>query len=422
MGRQILEGIRVIDFGQGAAVPELGKILGEFGADVIEVESRHYVDFMRRINPPGKSPAQDVDFNPGFNESNRNKRSLAINLKDPRAQDIMRRLVATADLLIDNNSREVLRKWGFDYENVASIKPDIIYVQSTGFGGGGPYENYRSFTGAVASSGFHFLASYPDSERPVGLSINHPDHIAGKLMMVPVMAALDYRRRTGKGQFIDVSQLETASSLLGEIFLDLAINDRMAVPMGNRHPYAAPHGAYRCAGTVTFGDPDQPLTPPPAEDRWVAISALTEAHWQGLCAAMGNPAWTADPRFATLVERKRHEDELDRLLGEWTADRDPYAVQDLLQSHGVPAGVVETAEDHIFADPQMKHRGFILTQTHLAAGEGYWPGQPVKLSAAPALPSKPAEPLGYSTDAVCRDIGMSDAQIAEMRAEGVIGY
>lgn len=423
MARQVLDGIRVIDFGQGAAVPELGRILGEFGADVIEVESRHYVDFMRRINPPGKNPAEDVDFNPGFNEANRNKRSLAVNMHDSRGQELMRELIKTADIVIDNNQREVVEKWGVDYARAAEVKPDIIYVQSTGFGGGGPYENYRSFGGAVASSGFHFLASYPDSERPVGLSINHPDHIAGKLLMVPVIAALDYRRRTGKGQFIDVSQLETASALLGEVFLDLAVNDRMAVPVGNRNPYAAPHGAYRCRGTVTFGDPELPSTPPPAEDRWVAISAFTEREWVGLCRAMGDPEWTADPRFDTLVGRKRNEDELDRLIEAWTSQRDAFEVQDLLQKHGVPAGVVETAEDHIFGDPQMRHRGFILDQEHLVAGKGYWPGQPVRLSAAPALASNPAEPLGYSTDRIVGELlGMDTALIADLRAEGVIGY
>lgn len=417
MAQQILAGIRVVDFGQGAAIPELGKVLAEFGADVIEVESRHYPDFMRRINPPGRSP-NDVDFNPGFNEAHRNKRSLAINMRDPKGQELMREIIKKSDIVMDNNSREIVYKWGVDYESVRKIKPDIIYVQSTGWGGGGPYQNYRSFGGAVAFSGFHWLANYPDEESLVGLNIHHPDHIAGKLLVAPVIAALAYRRRTGKGQFIDVSQLETATALIGEVYLDLAINGRMAVPQGNRTLYAAPHGAYKCKGTVQYADDQSPR-----DDRWVAIAVTTEEEWQGLCRALGNPAWANSPRFATLVERKRHEDELDELITQWTGQHDAFEAQDTLQARGVPAGVVEVAADHIFRDPQMKHRSFIIEQEHAAAGMGYWPGQPIHMSENPALASRPADPLGARTDEICREIlGLSEAQIEALRADGVIGF
>jgi len=393
-----LKGIRVISLGTGVVVPDFAKILAEFGADVIKIESRGKPDFMRTIGP-------DLNSSAGFNESNRNKRSFGVNLKTEKGREVVRQLIKVSDIVGENFRGGVMKGFGLDYESVRQLKPDIIYISSQGFGGGGPYSDYETYGPMLSAvSGMLSLWAHPDDPYPAGSNSPLPDHMASKQAVVAVLAALDYRRRTGKGQFIDMAQIEVAAALIGETYLDYIINKRVQRPIGNRSPYAAPHGCYRCQG----------------EDRWCAISVFTNDEWQRFCDAIGNPAWTKDPKFADILGRLRNVDELDRLVEEWTASHDAHEVMETLQGAGVAAGLVQTAPDAI-KDPQLRWRGAVIELDHPAVGKRLYPGIPFKFSEMPLPSSTPAPLLGQHTDEICRELlKMSEEEIKRLKEEGIL--
>ena len=393
-----LEGIRVISFGTGAVIPDFGKILGEFGADVIKIESKENLDFMRTIG-------FDINNIPGFNESNRNKRSFGVNLKTQKGKKLVRQLIKKTDIIGENFRGGVMASLGFGYNSVRRIKPDIIYISSQGFGAGGPYSDYQAYGPMLAAaSGVLRLWAHPDDPYPVGSNVPLPDHIASKQAVVAVIAALDYRRRTGKGQFIDMSQVEVAASLIGEFCLEYTVNGRVPKAMGNRSLYAAPYGCYRCKG----------------DDQWCAISVFTNDEWQGFCNAIGNPGWTKDPKFADTVSRLRNVDELDRLVEEWTIERDPHKVMNTLQAAGVAAGVAQRSIDTI-NDPQLKWLGAIIEVDHPVAGKRLYPGIPFKISNMTLHPSTAAPLLGQHTEEICRELlQISEGEISRLKEEKVL--
>ncbi|OGO03098.1 MAG: hypothetical protein A2Y91_02755, partial [Chloroflexi bacterium RBG_13_54_8] len=324
-----LEGIRVLSFGTGAVVPDCGKILGELGADVIKIESRENLDMMRTIG-------MDINNIAGFNESNRNKRSFGVNLRTESGREIVKRLIRMSDVLAENFRGGVMKNFGLDYESVRRINPEIIYLSSQGYGGGGPYSDFQAYGPLLSSaSGMLSLWCFPDDPYPVGSSAPLPDHIASKHLVVAALAALDYRRRTGKGQFVDMAQTEVAANLIGERYLEYTINNRVPKPLGNRSLYAAPQGCYPCKG----------------EDSWCAITVFNDDEWHRFCQAIGNPLWARDPKFANTQGRLENIEELDRLVGEWTATHDASEVMETLQRAGVAAGIVQHASDTL-DDPQ----------------------------------------------------------------------
>jgi benzylsuccinate CoA-transferase BbsF subunit len=393
-----LEGIMVISFGTGAVIPDFGKILGELGADVIKIESRGNPDFARTLGPT-------LDSSAGFNESNRSKRSLGINLKTEKGRDLVKRLIKMSDIIGENFRGGVMQGFGLDYEAVNQIKPDIIYISSQGFGGGGPYSDYEAYGPMLSAfSGMLSLWAHPNDPYPVGSNAALPDHMCSKLAVVAVLAALDYRRRTGKGQFIDMAQIEVAATLIGEVYLDYNINKRIRKPMGNRNPYSAPNGCYRCKG----------------EDEWCAISVLTDDEWQRFCDVLGNPGWTKDPKFTDILGRLNNVDELDKQVEEWTVSRDAREVMETLQGVGIAAGVVQKAP-YTIEDPQLKWRDAIIEIDHPVVGKKIYPGIPFKFSEMPLPQSTPAPLLGQHTDEICREIlKMSEEEIRRLKEEGVL--
>jgi len=396
-GKLPLEGITVIGFETGAAGPDFTKILGELGADVIKIESSDNLDFMRCIG-------SDINKIGGFNESNRNKQSFGINLKTPEGQEIARKLIERSDILAENFRGGVMESLGLDYENVRQLNPDIIYVSSQGFGGNGPYKDYQAYGPIVAAaSGMLSIWADPDDPYPVGSNSPLPDHTASKHLVVATLAALDYRRRTGKGQYIDMAQTEVAVSLLGEYYMDCTVNKRIPEPVGNRSPYAAPHGCYRCKD----------------EDTWCVISVFTDAEWSAFCEAV-NPSLAQNKKFASLPDRLANVDDLDKLVEEWASTRDPHEVMETLQAKGVPAGVVQRATDTL-EDPQLKSLDAIIELDHPKGGRTLYPAIPFRLSGIPSLPSWPAPLLGQHTKKVCRDqLGMSDDKIQSLIDEGTL--
>jgi len=393
-----LQGIRVISFGTGAVIPDFGKIMGELGADVIKIESRENMDFMRTIGA-------DPDNIGGFNESNRSKRSFGVNLRKDKGRELVRSLIKITDIIGENFRGGVMKSHGLDYEKVRQIKPDIIYVSSQGFGSGGPFSDYQAYGPMLsASSGLLSLWAHPTDPYPVGANVPLPDHMASKQAVFAAIAALDYRRRTGKGQFIDMSQVEVAAGLIGEACLDYTINKRVQKPVGNRSPYAAPHNCYRCKGN----------------DQWCAISVATDAEWQALCKAMGNPPWTRDPKFSDVLGRMKHVDELDRLVEEWTLQHEPGEVMNTLQKAGVAAGVCLRPAETL-TDPQLQWLNAFVEVDHPVAGKRIYPNVPFKMSEAKLPPSRPAPILGQHTVEICRELlKLSDSEIGSLKDEGVL--
>ncbi len=403
MSAGALEGLRVVEFGVFAAGPAVGKHLGEHGATVVRVESRSRPDGFRVHYPPYKDNVPGLNRTGTFAIFNDSKVGVTLNLKHRRALEIANRLVAWADVLIENFVPGVMARNGLSYEAARRINPSIVYLSSCNMGQTGPKAGQRGFGSQLTSqSGFTFLAGEPDGD-PMLLFGPYIDFVAVGFGLVAVLAALDHRRRTGEGQHIDLSQYESGLQFIAPALLDFEANGRVVTRTGNRSAYAAPHGAYPCRG----------------EDRWCVIAVRSEDEWRALCRAAGHPDWAADARFGSLAARKAHEDALDALVGAWTSPREAHKVMELLQNAGVRAGAVNRLSD-LFGDPQLRHRRVWRDLEHPELGRFYYEAPPFILSETPAeLYRSPL--LGEHNIGVYRDIlGLADGEIAEYAAEGVI--
>src|SRR5215470_1842110 len=309
--RRALDGVRILDFTWVVAGPVATRILADQGAEVIKIERRDSLDLGSRRG--------------GFTGNLfRGKESTVINMADARGREIARQLVAISDVVIDNFSARVMHNWGMDYESIKKIKPDIIAVSMSGFGHTGPQKDYVSYGPTLqALSGYTLLMRHPGRE-PAGWGYSYAYMSGGYSGALAVLMALWHRKRTGQGQFVDLSQFETISSVVGPAMLDILNNKNTIAPFGNRSQEApaAPHGVYRCHG----------------EDRWCAITIFTEEEWQGFCHALGDPTWTKDIRFATLSMRMQHQEILNQRVEEWTALHTAEEVMTRLQQARVPAG------------------------------------------------------------------------------------
>jgi crotonobetainyl-CoA:carnitine CoA-transferase CaiB-like acyl-CoA transferase len=400
---QALAGVKVVEFAVFAAGPMVGKHLGEHGATVIRVESRSRPDGFRVHYPPYKDNVPGLERAGSFALFNDCKLGITLNLKRPEALDIARRLVAWADVLIENFVPGVMARNGLSYEAASEINPSIVYLSSCNMGQTGPKASQRGFGSQLTSqSGFTYLTGEPDGE-PMLLFGPYIDFVAVGFGLVAVLAALDYRQRTGRGQYIDLSQYEAGLQFIAPALLDYEVNTRVMTRMGNRSPHAAPHGAYPCRG----------------EDRWCVITVDTEDEWRALCRASGHPEWAADARFGSLDARKAHEDELDALLGAWTRHRTPHEVMDVLQAAQVPAGIVSRLSD-LFADPQLAHRRIWRELPHPELERFHYEAPPFILPETPAeLHRSPL--LGEHNDKVYREVlGLTNGQIDALIAAGVI--
>lgn len=400
--RQALEGIKVLDFTWVIAGPTATKYLADHGATVVKVESRNRLD-MARAYVPYVGGIPGVNRCAFFAAYNSNKYSINLNLNHPRGREVVHKLVGWADIVIENYRPQTLERWSLGYEELRKLNPQIILIRASLQGQTGPHALQPGLgTIMQASAGFTYLVGWPDRP-PVGTSIPFTDFVAPWYMVVAALAALDYRKRTGKGQYIDLSQLEASLSFLSPAILDYVVNGRVQQPLGNRCPYTAPHGAFRCQG----------------EDRWCTIAVFTDQEWQACCRVMGNPPWTQDPRFVTLLGRKENEDELERLLEEWTINYSPEEVMTRMQEEGVAAGLVENGKD-LHEDPQLKHRHHFWFLPHPEMGMTVNDGPSFRLSDTPAELSRAAPCLGEHTELVCREmLEMSDEEFVELLADGV---
>jgi benzylsuccinate CoA-transferase BbsF subunit len=418
------EGLRICDFSWYAAAPVATKYLGDHGAQVIKMEYSGRPDNIRISMP--KIPGKEESLNVGgwFNNMNSSKLCLGLNLAHPRARDVYHRLILASDMVVENFSPRIKENLGLNYEDYVKLKPDIVWVDQPMQGLTGPHK-YRAGFGAIITplGGLSYLTGFPDRP-PVGTGTNYTDYVINPgHLVVAIIGALRRRQKTGKGQHIVMAQIASAASALETAILDYTVNNRIQERHGNRLPYAAPHGCYPCKGEDRDCIYLTPLGPVPGrkDDRWCVIAVFTDDEWRAFCDVIGNPAWTEDPKFATLLGRKENEDELDALVADWTRERPPEEVMLLMQRAGVPAGVVQDGEDVLTQDPHLRARGYYVYQDHSEAGHTAYDGIAFKLSATPGKLSSPAPRIGEHTEYVCKEIiQMAAEEFDELLVEGVI--
>jgi len=399
----IFEGIKVADFSWVGVGPQVARELAEHGATVIRVESHKRPDLLR-VSAPYRDGIPGIDRSAYWTAFNTNKYGMSLDLTKPKGREVARRLVAWADLVTDGMTPGSMAKLGLDYESCRQIKPGIIYYSTTQMGQEGPYNTLGGY-GAMgaAYAGYSHLTGWPDRP-PVVLPNAYTDFISPWYLCTAVIAALDYRRRTGQGLYLDQSQVEAGVTFWGPGLLDYIVNGRIPTRMGNRHPYMSPHGAFPCLG----------------DDRWVAIAVSADEEWQALRQAMGGPEWAHEPRFATLLARKENEDELEALVAEWTKNYAPHQVMATLQAAGVASGVVQTPED-LFNDPQVKHRQHFRRLQHRVIGLHHYHTPAYKLSKTPSHLWKAGPCLGEDNESVYKEIlGYSDEEVTQFLLDGVI--
>ncbi|MDP2952320.1 MAG: CoA transferase [Chloroflexota bacterium] len=396
-----LEGIRIADFSWVAVGPITTKYFADHGAEVIRIESSTRPETLRRT-----PPYTDDIPNPnraGYHANlNSSKYGVTLNLKHPKAIELAKKLVARSDIVTESFGPGVMARFGLGYEALASLKPDLIMMSLSMQGQTGPHAASLGYGNTLLHLvGLGHLTGWPDRE-PVGLGSAYTDFFAPHLACTILLATLDYRRRTGRGQYIDFSQYEASLHCLGPVLLDYTANGRQQVRQGNRHPAAAPHGAYRCRG----------------DDRWCAIAIFSDQEWHSLCRVLGDPEWTRDPRFATLQARLRHQEELDQKIEEWTSQRTAEEVMETLQAAGVAAGVVQTAED-LHSDPQFQHRHHYCTLDHPEMGQRCYDSPSFRLSRTPTELCWAAPCLGQHNEVVFKDIlGLSEEEYVALLLEG----
>lgn len=399
----MLEGIKVADFGQTVVGAVVSGMLAAYGAEVIKIESRTRVDYNRQSPPFADDTAWRGDRSGLWaNVGNAGKYGITLNLSHPRGVEIAKRVVAWADIVIENFRGGRMAKWGLGYEDLRKIKSDIIMLSASMYGQTGPYTTHGGTGGTlVAMCGISHLTGWADGP-PMQPSWVYSDFSVPKLAVLAIVAALDYRRRSGKGQYLDLSQLETAMHFVTPAILEYEVNGRELTRTGNRSTYAAPHGVYRCKGDF----------------RWCAITVFSDEEWKSFCQVIGKPSLAEDPQFATLMGRLRNVDKLDRLIEDWTINHPAEEVMDLMQSAGVAAGVVQNGED-LDKDPQLRSRNYYWELDHPVLGSFAYSGMPAKLSKTP-YQMKRSPCFGEHNEYVyTKLLGISDEEFIQLLGEGV---
>jgi len=398
---QPFEGVKVVEFSWFGVGPRTIKFLAEYGAQVIKIESGKRPD-------PGRTVAPFAEGEPGVNRSimwcryNNSKLGMTLNLKHPKGLELGKKLVAWADIVTDAFTPGTMQKLGLDYEQLKKIKPDIIMASTCMQGQTGPGCTSPGVGVTMTSlSGFNNITGWPDRPPP-GIPGAYTDFIVPPINATSLLAALDYKERTGEGQFLDLAQLDASLHYLAPMFLDYVVNNRILERNGNRLSYAAPHGVFRCKG----------------EDEWCAIAVFTDEEWQSFCQVLNNPSWVQEDRFSTLLKRVANSDELEQLVEKWTIRHSSQEVMSLMQAAGVPAGVVISGEG-AWKDPQLKHLNALIELEHPEIGTCFSEREGVELSNTYYRVERPAM-LGEHTQYVCEEIlGMPDEEFVELLAEGV---
>lgn len=404
MEKKALDGLRVADFTWAWAGPYMTMLLADMGAEVINIETSPRTSNLR-VNPPfpqGKS--EGVNRSGWWSTSQRGKLSCTLNLKHPKGIELAKRIVSISDVAAENFSPGVMERLGLGYDVLKQIKPDIVYISMSGYGATGPDSSRISYGNHIAmSAGLTAITGFPDAG-PSQMLIPYADPVSGLTGAFAVLAALHNRSRNGQGQYIDLSQAEAMASFVPEALMDYTMNQQVRTRNGNRDDFMAPHGCYPCQG----------------EDEWVTIAVSSDEEWINFCTATENPGWTEDVRFSDRHGRLKNQDELDRLITEWTSIHSSYDIMKILQKSGVAATPTLNGAE-IVEDPHLRDRNFFVPDGVPGMNNKLMAGPSWKMSRTPGRVRSPAPLLGEHNEHVFNGLlGMSKGEIATLTEEKVI--
>ncbi|MGE0728106.1 MAG: CaiB/BaiF CoA transferase family protein [Acidimicrobiia bacterium] len=398
-GELPLAGVKILDFMWAMAGPATTRVLADYGATVVRVESEHKLEVARTLQPfiGGQSGAESSGL---FMNMNAGKLGLAIDMGNPASREVILDLVRWADVLCESFSPRAMAAWGLGYDVLREVNPQLIMLSSCLMGQTGPLAHFAGFGNlAAAISGFHHITGWPDRD-PSGPFSAYTDYVAPRFSVAIVMAALEERRRSGQGQYIDYSQAESCLHLLGPALLGFELNGRVAGRHGNEDPTFAPHGVFRCA--PRNGD----------TDRWAAVAVTTDEQWRALCGVLERP----DLASLDGAARRARRAELDAVVAAWCATRDELEVEHALQAVGVPAHDVGNSPE-LVADPQLLHRGHFVTVDHALHGPVTIEGSRFRFSRTPATSFRAAPTIGQDGFTILNELlGYDVDRIAELAA------
>ncbi|MDY6916588.1 MAG: CoA transferase [Chloroflexota bacterium] len=400
-----LEGTRITDFCHVWAGPHVTQWLAVMGAEVIKIESTLRPDLTRSSFAGGRKLLPGLNHSVDFAVLNLGKRSCTINMTQPEGRDIAKELVKISDVVTENFGGPVMERWGMSYSELAKIKPDIIMYSGSGFGRRGPYSDFPAYAPIVDSFvGFFSLNGYIGGEPcPYGIG-GWTDLTAAQHGAFAILAALHHRSRTGEGQYIDLSMSEVVGAFIPDVIMDYTMNNRVEGLQGNRDHVMAPHGCYRCQG----------------DDAWVAIAVSSDEEWQAFCHVLGNPEWTRDERFQDNLSRWRNQDELDKLIEEWSKDQAQDVVVSTMQEAGVMAAPSLKTEE-VVKDCNLRDREFFIDIDMPEMGTVSVARLPWRLSDMPEGNYEHAPSIGEDNDYVFKGLlHMSDEEVARLRDQQVI--
>ncbi len=405
MGRLPLEGVTIADFSWVLAGPRATEFLGAMGARIIKIEGPYRPDQFR--GSPGGVPVPDSDpekYSTTFWSLNYSKQGCTVDITQPKGRELALEIVKHSDVVIENYAYGVMEKARLTYEDLCLVKPDIIMVSGSAVGKTGPSKHHVTYGALLhAFSGVNSVTGYEGEEAGI-IGGTYTDPLTGATLVLAVLAALWYKKRTGKGQFVDCSMGETTMNQIPELFMDYTVNGRVTEPHGNQDRHGAPHDSYPCRDAGT----------------WIAITVRTQQEWQDLCAVLGEPEWTADPRFADQYRRWKNRHALDSFVAGWARTQNATEAMHLLQRAGVPAAVCHNNQG-VVEDPHLNARGFLVEMEHQITGRKPVVRLPWLLNPGPNGNYFPAPLLGEHNDLVFRELlGLSDPELDDLRANRVI--
>ena len=401
MSKFPLEGIRVIELTTGAAGPTVARVLCEFGAEVIRCETR-----LRGDGHRGEDPKL-WNKKPDFMKLQRGKKSFTVNMQTPRGRELVKDLVKKSDVLVENFGLGILEKWGLDWPQLREINPRMILIRVKGMGCTGPHAADLTYGPNVGNTmATTYLWNYPGATTATAEPrTQHPDFMGGVTGAFAVVLALIERKKPGFGQWIDSAQQEIGASLLGPKYLEYTVNKREPKPEGNRSLIAAPYGPYQCSG----------------DDRWCVIAIYHDDEWERFVRLLEKSGLRSDPKFATHLQRVRHNEDLDKWVTRWTLQHDPYEVMETLQGIGICAAVVQDVEDQFKRDKQYAATGYLVNLTEPEAGDVVTENVPLRLSETPGKVRGVAPLMGEHTHEIAKNLlGLSDAEIKKLDEEKVL--
>ena len=395
---QPLAGLRVLDFGHGGVGVEGGRMLAEYGADVVKIETRTYPDFMRLVI--------GTEMTASFASSSRTKRSFGVNSKIPEGLAVLKELVKTADIVIENNSTGTMDAMGVGYETLKELNPGVCMASSQLMGSTGAYADWIGYGPTIQTvGGIKYLWNFTDGDPPPGSNAIHPDHLAGRLCALGALVGLLSRdRRGGDGAQAEISQAEALVNTLGDLFMAESLSPGSVQPVGNDSNQGAPWGVFQCAG----------------DQQWSVVCVRHNADWAALKQAMGNPAWADHPAYGAAEGRLAAREAVNAGVAEWTANLSPLEVQEACQAVGVPGSAMLTALDHM-TDPQLTQRGFPLEVFQPGAGNLVLEGPCFYGSEMPTPPVHAAPLLGEHTRQICiEELGMDPDAVESLVEMGAL--